>query len=119
GPKPWKGLVIGGGVLVGLGIGGAVLAAVGGTRGKSLEREFEDPANMCVLAMPSPSCQGLIDRGESANTLMLAGAVAGPLLAGAGVALLVIGLKRRAAPQTALAPAVAPGFVGLSVRGSF
>lgn len=119
GPKPWKGLVIGGGVLVGLGIGGAVLAAVGGARGKSLERQFDDPANMCVLDMPSPSCQDLLNRGESANTLTLAGAVVGPLLAGAGVALLVIGLKRRAAPQTAFAPAVAPGFVGLSVRGSF
>ncbi|MCY0993413.1 hypothetical protein OV203_40120 [Nannocystis sp. ILAH1] len=118
-PKPWKGLAIGGGVMIGLGVGAAVVAGVGGARVSSIEKQFDDPANMCVLSMPSPSCQDLLDRGKAAESMTIAGAVLAPLLAGAGVALLVVGLKRRSQPSTAFAPALAPGFVGLSLRGSF
>lgn len=118
-PKPWKGLAIGGGVMIGLGVGAAVVAGVGGAQVHSLEKQVDDPANMCVLSMPSPSCQDLLDRGKSAESMTIAGAVLAPLLAGAGVALLVVGLKRRSQANTAFAPALAPGFVGLSLRGSF
>jgi hypothetical protein len=118
-PKPWKGLAIGGGVMIGLGVGAAVVAGVGGARVSSLEKQVDDPANMCVISMPSPSCQDLLDRGKAAESMTIAGAVLAPLLAGAGVALLVVGLKRRSQPRTAFAPALAPGFVGLSLRGSF
>ena len=41
-----------------------------------------------------------------------------PLLA-VGVALLVVGLKRRKGSRTAAAPALAPGFVGLGLQRSF
>ncbi|MDC0675164.1 hypothetical protein [Nannocystis radixulma] len=118
--KPWKGLAIGGGVMIGLGVGAAVVAGVGGARGRSLEQEFDAPGNMCSLDMPSPDCQGLLDRGKSANSMAIAGAVLAPLLAGAGVALLVVGLKRRGqANKTSFAPALGPGFAGISLRGSF
>ncbi|PCC74607.1 hypothetical protein SAMN02745121_06973 [Nannocystis exedens] len=118
-PKPWKGLAIGGGVMLGLGVGAAVVAGVGAARVSSLEKQVDDPANMCVLAMPSPSCQDLLDRGKSAQSMAIAGAVLAPLLVGAGVGLLVVGLKRRSSPKTAFAPALGPGFAGLSLRGSF
>ncbi|MFY0532616.1 hypothetical protein [Nannocystis pusilla] len=111
--------MIGGGVMIGLGVGAAVVAGVGGARVSSLEKQVDDPANMCVISMPSPSCQDLLDRGKAAESMTIAGAVLAPLLAGAGVALLVVGLKRRSQPKTAFAPALAPGFVGLSLRGSF
>lgn len=119
GERPWKGLAIGGGVLIGLGVGAGVLGAVGAARGRSLTREFDDPANMCSLQMPSPACQALLDRGERSDAMGIAGAVAGPILVGAGVALLVVGLKRRSAPRTSVAPRLGPGFVGLGLHGSF
>lgn len=119
GPKPWKGLAIGGGVMIGLGVAAGVVGAVGGARGKSLTAQFDDPANMCELDMPSPSCKDLLDRGNAADAMGIAGAVMAPLLLGTGVALLVVGLKRRGQPTTAFTPALAPGFAGFSLTGSF
>lgn len=117
--KPGLGLMVGGGVMIGLGLGAAGLAGFGAARGQSLEREFDAPANACLLAAPSASCQELLDQGETMNSLTIAGAVLAPLLVGGGVALLVVGLKRRQPPKQALAPALAPGFVGLTLRGRF
>lgn len=117
--RPWKGLAIGGGVMIGLGVGAAVMSGYGGARGQTLEREFDADVNMCQLDMPSPTCADLLDQGKTMNALTIAGAVMAPLLVGGGVALLVVGLKRRAQPRQALAPALAPGFVGLTLRGSF
>jgi hypothetical protein len=117
--KPGLGLMVGGGVMIGLGLGAAGLAGFGAARGQSLERQFDDPANACQLAMPSASCQDLLDQGKTMNSLTIAGAVLAPLLVGGGVALLVVGLKRRQQPRQALAPALAPGFVGLTLRGRF
>ena len=118
-PPPWKGLAIGGGVLIGLGVGAGALAAAGAARGASLTKEFDDPANMCVLGAPVGACADYYDGGKAANAMAIAGAVAAPLLIGAGVGLLVVGLKRRGAPRQAVAPVLAPGLVGLGWRGSF
>lgn len=117
--RPWKGLAIGGGVLIGLGVGAGVLAAAGAARGRSLTEKFDDPANMCELAAPTGACADFYDAGKAANAMAIAGAVAAPILLGAGVGLLVVGIKRRGAPRQALAPALAPGYVGLGLRGSF
>ena len=120
--KPWKGLVIGGGVAIAVGVGATVLAGVGGARGRGFEAKFDDPANMCVLSNQTPKCAELYDAGKASNTMTIAGAIAAPLLVGAGVALLVIGLKRRNAGReasTALVPTLAPGFAGFSLSGRF
>jgi hypothetical protein len=120
--RPWKGLVIGGGVAIGLGLGATVLAGVGGARGRSLEAEFDDPANMCVLTDQSPRCAEFYAAGKASNTMTIAGAIAAPLLVGAGAALLVVGLKRRNAGRetaTALVPTLAPGFAGFTLSGRF
>lgn len=117
--KPGLGLMVGGGVMIGLGLGAVGLAGFGAGRGQSLERQFDDPANACQLNMPSASCQDLLDQGKTMNSLTVAGAVLAPLLVGGGVALLVVGVKRRQQPNQALAPALAPGFVGLTLRGRF
>ena len=105
----------------GLGVGAGVLAAAMGARGNALEAEFDDPANACVLATPSRPCQDILDRGRSANAVAIAGVVGGTLLIGGGVALLVTGLRRRSAapPTQTIAPALGPGFVGLTARRSF
>lgn len=117
--RPWKGLAIGGGVLIGLGVAAGALAGVGAARGISLAQKFDDPANMCVIEAPVGACADYYDGGKAANAMVIAGAVAAPLLIGAGVGLLVVGLKRRGAARQAVAPVLAPGLVGLGWRGSF
>ncbi len=119
--KPWKPLVIGGGVMLGLGVGAAVLAIAGAARGRSFEQQFDDPAAMCSLDAPSPPCAALYDKGKSSNTMAIAGVVAAPLLLGAGVALLVLGLKRKATGRDTarLVPTLAPGFAGFTLTGRF
>ncbi|HEY0135951.1 MAG TPA: hypothetical protein VGB85_17820, partial [Nannocystis sp.] len=121
GGKPWKGLVIGGGVAIGLGLGAVVLAGVGGVRGARFDAKFDDPANMCVLDDQSPRCKEFFDAGNASNAMAIAGGIAAPLLVGAGVALLVVGLKRRSAGReaTSLVPTLAPGFAGFTLSGRF
>lgn len=118
--RPWKGLVIGGGVMIGLGVGAVGLLGYGAAKSQALERDYDDPANLCPPpAMATGRCAEFLDQGKTMNALTIAGAVAAPLLVGGGVALLIVGLKRRSQPRQALAPALAPGFVGLTLRGSF
>jgi hypothetical protein len=118
GPK-WKGLAIGGGVALGVGVGLVVMAAVGGARGQAIEKDFTQMS--CDPNMPAPGqCTTLADTGKTMNTLAIAGGVAGGVLVITGAVLLGIGLKRRAASQQqAFAPALGPNFVGFTLRGSF
>lgn len=118
GPK-WKGLAIGGGVALGVGVGLVVVGAVGGAKGQAVEKDFT--AMSCDPAMPSAgTCADLADKGKTMNTLAIAGGVAGGVLVITGAVLLGLGLKRKAAvKQQAFAPAFGPGFVGFTLRGSF
>jgi hypothetical protein len=120
-PKPWKGLTSGGGVLLGLGIGAAALAAVGAIRGHDLEHRFDDPANACALADRQGQCADIYADGERSNAMAIAGAVIAPLLLAGGTTLLVLGLRRRASARArhALTPALGPGFAGLQFVGRF
>jgi len=118
-PKPtrrWKGLVLTGGVLAGLGVGAVALAAASGAQGKGLENQYLDADCRTMTTM---SCQQTRADGEASNTLAVGSAVVAVPLLAAGVALLVVGLKRRSASRTAFAPTLAPGFAGLSLSGSF
>jgi hypothetical protein len=117
--KPWAGLAIGGGVLLGLGVGAVALAAAGGARGNSFEAKFDDPSHACDLAQPAGACAEFYDGGKASNAMAIAGLVAAPLLIGGGVALLVVGLKRRSNARHAISPRFGPGFVGLGVHGRF
>lgn len=120
GPK-WKGLAIGGGVAIGLGIGGVILAGVGGARGQKLEKEFSDNPMNCDPADPAPGeCSDLLADGKKMNTLAVVGGVIGGVLLVTGGVLLGLGLKRRAAAKNqAFAPAFGPNFVGFTLRGRF
>ena len=115
--KPWRPLVISGAVLTGVG-GLALLAAVyGGVSGLGLTRDYD---TTCAIDDPSTTCQDLLTKGKAANGLAVSGAVLGVLLVGAGVPLLVVGMKRkRHSRAQALQPLLAPGFVGLGLRGRF
>ena len=117
--RPWHGFVIGGGVLLGVGLGAVALAGAGAARGRSLEAQFDDPVNQCDVNAPKDRCADFYAAGKASNAMAIVGVVAAPLLLGAGAALLAIGLKRRAARRHALAPTLAPGFVGLQLAGRF
>lgn len=114
-----EGMAIAGGALLGLGVGAGALAVLGAARGRGLEDRFDDPANRCPLVEPQGLCADLYSDGKRSNGLAIAGTVLAPLLLGGGVALLVIGLRRRDDARHALAPALAPGFVGLRLGGRF
>lgn len=114
--KPWKPLVITGGVLTGVGALAGVFVGVFAAQGKSLEAKYVDQG--CRMTT-STECTDLKTQGATSNTKTVGSAVlAVPLLA-VGVALLVVGLKRRNAARTAFTPALAPGFVGFGLRRSF
>lgn len=117
--RSWRGLTIGGGVLLGLGVGAVALAAAGAARGNAFEAQFDDPANMCDLGAPTGTCADVYNSGKASNTMGVAGLVAAPLLIGGGVALLVLGLKRKRGTRAALLPSVGRGFVGLGLHGRF
>lgn len=120
GPKPWKGLTIGGGILLGLGLGAFALAATGGARGQSLEARFDEQANACDLEQLQGHCADLHAEGTRSNAMAIAGTIMAPLLLGGGAALLVMGLKRRShRTRHALVPALGPTFVGLRLGGQF
>lgn len=115
--KPWKGLAIGGGVLLGVGLAGVALGAVGGARGRASERDFE--AKGCTRKMLTPECAALVSDGDAANRLGIVGGVVGGVLVAAGAALLAIGLLRKRSAAQAWAPTPGPGQVGFGVRVSF
>lgn len=111
--RPWKGLAIGGGVAIGAGLGMLGLFGGGYARVKSAQDQFNDQANGCVLADPSSACQGYLDRGKRADAAATVGLVAAPLLVAAGVAMLVIAVRRKSTRQAA-APLLGPGLGGVS-----
>lgn len=118
-PRSGRSLVLGGGVMLALGVGGGAMAAVYGARGQSLERQFDDRANDCHLSNPIGMCKGLLADGKASNAIAVGGLVAGTLLVGGGVALLVTGLRRRLGQPPSIAPMLAPGYAGLGLHRRF
>jgi hypothetical protein len=110
--RPWRGLTIGGAVGVGSAAAMLTMFAVGAARARSATREFNDPANECGVPMLSGECSAIDARGRRANALAVAGLAAAPLLLGAGVAMLVVGARRKA-KATSLVPTLGRGMVGL------
>lgn len=111
----WKGLTVGGGLLIGLSVGSAATAIVAAARGKTLEARFEQ--NMCSLYTPTPECESLISQGKRTNVVTVVTAIVAPLLLAGGVTMLKLGLKRRATRH--VAPVVSPTFIGLTVHARF
>jgi hypothetical protein len=84
-----------------------------GARGDRLEAEFE--AAKCSLYTPTAACADLIDRGGVANRLAIGGAVVAPLALGSGLAMLLVGARRRATVRYALIPVMTPTYAGFSL----
>lgn len=115
-PQPGRVAVISGAVLtslgaVALGVGGAGLA-LGARHQRRAEQQSTNGSNYDA-----------VDRkGKRANTLAFVGLPVGAVLAGAGIALLIIGAKKRKADSTSsysLVPMRNRWFSGVEVRGRF
>jgi hypothetical protein len=108
-PRRWKGLVAGGGLAIGGGAAMLGMFAVGFTRARAAEAEFEAQGDVCT-SVPS-MCTDIDARGHTAEAVAVAGLVAAPLLLAAGAGMLAVGLKRRPARQ-AWTPVMGPRMVG-------
>lgn len=94
--RPGRGAIVAGSVLLGLGgvTGAVLLAGVGMGRAAN---DFDRSESMAKRGEE-------FDRGRAGNRMAIAGAVLTPLLLAAGIALVVVGTKRRKASRVALTP---------------
>ncbi len=113
--RPGRVLIISGAALTGLGAAGLVMGATGLIVGGNAQREADDPT------VYGDAIDDVDARGKTANTLAWGGLIGGGVLAGAGVALMVLGLKKKkSAGGDAMARVqVSPTLGGLLVRGRF
>jgi hypothetical protein len=117
-PPPGQGLLIGGSVLAGLGVAGLGVMVAGMVVGSQ---------NDDISDLPTNDLTTRADRfrmGRLGNALAIGGGVGGAVLLGAGVALLVVGLKKkRAAGQDTAGVMVVPTFdathLGIGLVGRF
>lgn len=116
-PRPGRGYVIAGGVLMGLGIG---LVVGGVTAGAVLGQQADDDVAGFDAVGDEDERTDRIDDGQRANRLLVASAATGGALAITGIALLAVGLaKRRKAARTAVVPVLTPAVTGIAVSGRF
>jgi hypothetical protein len=114
--KPGKGLVIGGAVMLGVGAAGLGLMIGGLVGGGSAQKAFD-------ASVPgSPDRTSIEKRGQTMNVLAITGGVVGGVFLGAGIALLIIGLKRNkdARLQNVMVlPEIGPSYAGFGTTLRF
>jgi hypothetical protein len=115
GMKPGTGLIIGGAVLLGLGAGGIGLAVGGAVGSNNSQKEYDS------LTPGTPERTAAQKKGETMNALAITGAVIAPLFIGAGVALLILGIKKnkKTAGNAMLVPTFGPDYAGVGFTGRF
>lgn len=116
-PKPGKVLVITGGALTGVGAAGIGILLVGVLGGISAQTDYNSAEDGSDEQAAAES------RGKTMNALAITGGVVAPVFLGAGIALLVVGLKQNKqaaeAHRTALVPTFGPNYAGFSLSGRF
>lgn len=95
--KPGTGLIAAGGALAGVGLGGVVVMSLGIVRGKDAQSEVEAIGPVMPGDPDYEAFQDADQRGKSANTLAIAGAVVTGVGIIAGATLIGIGIKKRKA----------------------
>lgn len=119
-PANSKALLIAGGavggfglVMLGLMVGGMVRGNRAEASGKALV------GSMPTLIPEDPSLQEIDRRGRSGNAMAIAGGVLGSLALGAGVALLVLGARKKPSKQVAAWPVMSPRSAGMALQLQF
>jgi len=107
GERPGRKAIIAGSVLLGAGGATGVLLIAGVAMGAAAD-DFDRSISMTEREKE-------FDRGRAGNALAIAGAVLTPVLLAAGIALVVVGSKRKRAARVAIAPTGA----GILLRGRF
>jgi hypothetical protein len=106
-------LIASGAVLLALGVGATAMIGIGAVEGKRAREDGKLPG------YTDEQRDGIDKRGRSMNSLLIAGAVTAPVLAIAGISLVVVGAKSKRKAQLALAPSVTRRFAGVVLRGRF
>lgn len=106
-------LIATGAVLLALGVGATAMIGIGAVEGKRAREDSKLPG------YTDEQRDGIDKRGRSMNSLLIAGAVTAPVLAIAGISLVVVGAKNKRKAQLALAPSVSRRFAGVVLRGRF
>lgn len=96
--RPWKGFVVSGAVLTGLGTATMAVSGVMVWHARALEQKVE---NDCMSGTPDSSCSELYFQGISSSRAAVASLIVGPILLGAGVALIAVGLHRKRSRRSA------------------
>ncbi len=123
-PRPDRGdrsnvrpLVIGGGVSLGLGLAGLGVMGAGLAKGSTAQQEFESALG------PGDEDRrlGLIDDGERANKIAIAGGVTGGIFVVTGAVLVSLGVKRGAGrgKQASVTPSIGRESAMLVIQGRF
>ena len=108
-----RGMMIGGGVMLGLGV-----VAIGGLAASAVISERAND----ISDIPDDDAEARADqfaKGQRANNAAIAMGVLSPLLLAGGVALMVVGAKRKKQSRVAWAPSFDSRSVGLVLRGRF
>ena len=115
-----KPFVIAGAATAGVGMIFVGLMASGLVRGKRAEQDGDALVAMSpTLPEEDPLLQAIDRRGKGANRLAIAGGVIGTAALGAGIALLVIGLRGGPPSRVALTPTFGPRDLGVLLRLQF
>lgn len=116
--KPWKGLVIGGGVALGGSV--AMLAVFGaGLSGVNrYEALFNSMSNSCDPNALAGACAEYYDKATARDRAAVVGLVAAPVLLAAGATMLALGLRRKA-QRHSVAPSLGMTSVGATWRLRF
>ncbi len=112
--RPGQGLVIGGTAMLGVGAVGIALmlgGVIGGLRAQTAFDTADDALDK----------ENARKRGTTMNALAITGGVVAPIFIGAGVALVIIGLRKNKAARNGamLLPQAGPNYVGLGIHGHF
>lgn len=106
---------------VGLGTGAALAigAAVAGGVFQATESDYATEQCEVRPANTNPDCESMYGRFSTLNTLQWVGYVAGGVLAGTGVVLLLTAPRSHERPAPAISLGAGPGLLGASLSGRF
>lgn len=116
--RPWKGLMIGGGISTGLGLTALGMFVGGYVRAHGAQQDFDAAGSGCSGDMLEGECKDFYDLGSRTDVVATIGVIAAPVLVTAGVTMIIIAARRKVG-TTRISPVVSPSMVGLTLSRRF